>query len=421
MDINFHYYAVKMIAMEAGFEEDKAQIIAEYSQFVDDYNTCVACYIKNVDSRWVENGVVAQLRKGGYVLDPVQTGFESIGDYIDLCKVQNQLRITVPFHFIPTMQLTKEMAQRTQNRELLTTQAIDYNNQNKNVMPIFQLLNEVREFYNRNCGEEECIFIGAVLHVFADTFAHQGFSGLRGYENYGYVEKCVNNINPEKDYTYEQQYKLYFFPYSQLPAIGHAEFNHAPDMTYAKYSWKRAKNQNETSTNRYTVSSSRSNVLEFLRASENIYRYLYHCQNADSNPENIFMSQDLRSKLVRGFMIEYNADKPDVNSLNQEWEKIYPQGNFSYSKEKLFEKQMKPLIKDNEIDWINFDVFGFSDLAQQESENYVSGIKYESVDDRLLAFNYIAKKIRECAVDINSLAKRDIVALFNQAQENGAL
>lgn len=35
MDINFHYYAVKTLAIHAGFDEECAQIIARYSQFVD--------------------------------------------------------------------------------------------------------------------------------------------------------------------------------------------------------------------------------------------------------------------------------------------------------------------------------------------------------------------------------------------------
>ncbi len=36
MNIEFHYYITKYLALSAGFEEDEAEIIAYSSQFVDD-------------------------------------------------------------------------------------------------------------------------------------------------------------------------------------------------------------------------------------------------------------------------------------------------------------------------------------------------------------------------------------------------
>ena len=44
MDIEFHYYLTKYLALEAGFEEDEAEIIAYASQYVDD--NCVKYSIK---------------------------------------------------------------------------------------------------------------------------------------------------------------------------------------------------------------------------------------------------------------------------------------------------------------------------------------------------------------------------------------
>ena len=38
MDISFHYYAVKSVALAAGYDEAKAQRIASFSEFIDDYN-----------------------------------------------------------------------------------------------------------------------------------------------------------------------------------------------------------------------------------------------------------------------------------------------------------------------------------------------------------------------------------------------
>ena len=49
MDKNFHYYAVKVIATLAGFRPDEAQIIAQFSQFVDDFILSQAIPINQSD------------------------------------------------------------------------------------------------------------------------------------------------------------------------------------------------------------------------------------------------------------------------------------------------------------------------------------------------------------------------------------
>lgn len=38
MDITFHYFAVKTLALEAGFPGAEAQRLAAFSQFVDDFD-----------------------------------------------------------------------------------------------------------------------------------------------------------------------------------------------------------------------------------------------------------------------------------------------------------------------------------------------------------------------------------------------
>lgn len=88
--------------------------------------------------------------------------------------------------FIPMEKINKQKINDNKTtRERLTTQAFDYDGNADNKMPIFILLRNAREKYQKaaqNSGSREytesLIRIGAVLHVFADTFAHHGFSGL---------------------------------------------------------------------------------------------------------------------------------------------------------------------------------------------------------------------------------------------------
>ena len=410
MDINFHYYAVKTIAAFAGFSEEDAQVIAEYSQFVDDYNVYSACFVKNVDQRWVDSGIVTS-QDDGYVFNPIQTGFIGLGDMINLCSVDYQVRITVPFHFIPVEKINKQrINDNKETRERLTTQAFDYDGNADSIMPIFVLLRNAREkFQNAELNSREytesLIRIGAVLHVFADTFAHHGFSGLQGYENYGYITKCVNIADERKDYTYSQQYKGYIIPFSQLAAIGHAEFNHAPDMTYAKYSWKKSANSQQKSTKQYTIVSSRNNSLEFLRAAESIYKYLLHCRAGDAETDTIKILSlpiYLQNILITGFSYEYNADEPDIDKLNEVWTQAFEDCNYHYKRKELLDDQMHPSKERDTYDYIGLEDFEFGDVTQYDIENYANGLKFDSIDDDLFAFNLAAKEILTEAVDLST-------------------
>ena len=48
MDITFHYFAVKTLALEAGFPGAEAQRLAAFSQFVDDFDRRGSLYCGNV-------------------------------------------------------------------------------------------------------------------------------------------------------------------------------------------------------------------------------------------------------------------------------------------------------------------------------------------------------------------------------------
>lgn len=50
MDISFHYFAVKTVAFAAGFSEAEAQRIAEFSQFIDDFNWYTLRAAKDIQS-----------------------------------------------------------------------------------------------------------------------------------------------------------------------------------------------------------------------------------------------------------------------------------------------------------------------------------------------------------------------------------
>ena len=55
MDISFHYFAVKTVAFAAGFSEAEAQRIAEFSQFINDFNWYTLRAVSHRTPLWISS------------------------------------------------------------------------------------------------------------------------------------------------------------------------------------------------------------------------------------------------------------------------------------------------------------------------------------------------------------------------------
>lgn len=104
MDISFHYFAVKTIAVYAGFTEADAQTIAQYSQYVDDYNPTFPRRYGNVP-QWIIDKPGSDIYIPSRVVPanfrPVTTGFAISADMKDMLTVKFQRNVISLFHFIP--------------------------------------------------------------------------------------------------------------------------------------------------------------------------------------------------------------------------------------------------------------------------------------------------------------------------------
>lgn len=99
MDINYHYFAIKALALKAFFSEEEAQTIANYSQMVDDFtdfNTFVAYKVPEYAKH-----LATHLYGDYYIFNPATTGFSTGVDMIKLGIPKYQNIINAPFHFIP--------------------------------------------------------------------------------------------------------------------------------------------------------------------------------------------------------------------------------------------------------------------------------------------------------------------------------
>ncbi|MDR2419388.1 MAG: hypothetical protein LBD79_10110 [Treponema sp.] len=332
MDINFHYFTVKTLARKAGFTEEKAQRIAEYSEFIDDFN-----WIKSVTATNIPDNIVTSTRYDMYdgvnTFRPVTTGFTSIIDYAILLTKNAQRFYISPFHFIP-----KSLGDLG-NKEIRTSQARIGDNS-----LISNALVEARDIFIKQTDSAQCstnlMRIGMLLHPFADTCAHQMFSGYNSWVNDVKKRQVVDNItgdditeqmgvgNTDTPSFYDDakpsgsadggdvdtpphlEQGIPFF------SIGHMDMGHVPDLTNITFAMGCHRNKGD----KYEGAYSRSNTYEFLTFSRDILDYLRSCLGKLPLPDNEWSAFSAKVRL--GFLIKMPSS--DVNTkLATHWAKVF--------------------------------------------------------------------------------------------------
>jgi len=170
MDIEFHYWITGIIARDAGFTEDEARTIAYSSQFVDEND--VALTVNDRASGEEYRNFITQT--------------------LNILKPKTELlRIYPLYHFIPGHPQVPSARRRDGKMHLF------------NVTPNNEYANKILEEAFKAKKEVRLYRIGIATHAYADTWAHQNFTGW--HESFNAV-----GLNP-------------------IPNIGHADAQHHPD------------------------------------------------------------------------------------------------------------------------------------------------------------------------------------------------
>ena len=170
MDIEFHYWITGIVAREAGFSEDEASTIAYSSQYVDENDVSITVKDRSTSKKYVN--FVSQTMN---ILQPKDT----------------LMRIYPIFHFIPGEPTATCACRRDGKMHLFNT------------TPNNQFANQIMDAAFGAAEEVRLYRIGIATHAFADTWAHQNFTGWRESFN-------ALGINP-------------------IPNICHADAMHHPD------------------------------------------------------------------------------------------------------------------------------------------------------------------------------------------------
>jgi len=254
MQIDMHYYGVCALALLAGLNQKTAEVIATASQYVDDS---------------VRNDTLDH--ESGAKLIPEETAHHT-ADLRNLDR-DHQRFIWIPFHFFPGNRgkaLTERLVCREDSKLART------------------MVSHHLGLAKRPYAQE---LMGITAHVYADTFAHFGFSGVSSRRNKVDNEDLeILDVSVRTRKYWDQEIPKWFRKYGKSGgwwknikrslfsagaeaisgALGHGAVLTFPDQPYLR--WRYVYEENFPDRPRQEVE--RENQTHYLRACRKIYDML---------------------------------------------------------------------------------------------------------------------------------------------------
>lgn len=214
MNRDAHYYAVLAFCRACGFKKNSALVIAYASQFVDDAKINLM-YFKKSNST-IEHDIVNN--------KPAFFNMATCHSYfrIKTFNYEAMANNTTAFHFIPGCSgenFTKKLRCMEESPVIL------------------DILKDV-------FVEDDLIKLGIVLHAYADTFSHQGFSGMLSKVND--IKNCETKTKVGLGLLDRIPYIFKYFSKEKydefldqiMPAYGHSQAMDYADLPYLMWSYE---------------------------------------------------------------------------------------------------------------------------------------------------------------------------------------
>ena len=325
MKVDAHYYAVLAFARACGFTKEAAYQVAYASQYVDD--AIVNLIYISGDTEGVDHETIDG--------KPCFFNMATCHNYlrINTFNYSSMMNNTTAFHFVPGCE-GKGFTKRLRCKE---------------ESPV------IKKIMKEALKEKDLIRFGITLHPFADTFSHQGFSGLLSKVN------NIRDLKAESDIPWEltdqlakvvrfftggKRSKFDKFVDSALPAYAHAQALEYPDFPYIKWSYKYDKS--EGYADMFSHTGSIDNKERYRRAFERIREHLESYLAKHPLYSDPAVTYKNYSRLFKALL----AFKSDTGRIKN-WQKLLVD-------EKLFSKKDEKYLNYDKNRWMdeafaNFD------------------------------------------------------------------
>ncbi|MDI6775860.1 MAG: hypothetical protein QMD03_01235 [Syntrophales bacterium] len=216
MKIDAHYYALLAFCRVCGFKKESAHKVAYASQFVD-------------DARINHIVIAGNPGRGLIQLDNIdnQPTFFNMATCHSYTRMKTfnyeaMINNTCAFHFVPGCKGPNFAKKLRCDEE----------------SPV------ITDILREGLEQDELIKLGIVLHAYADTFSHQGFSGILSKVNDIKECKTLSKIPWNWSDKFTKAFKWFtgnefdkLFD-SAMPAYGHGQAMEYPDLPFLRWSYE---------------------------------------------------------------------------------------------------------------------------------------------------------------------------------------
>jgi hypothetical protein len=348
MNTNYHYYTVRTLAHYAGFDSKTAQFIAYFSQHIDDFILSSPFIVgTKPPDFFLDNNLALSMDGDKWVFMPCPTGINILSSV----SHNNQLHTLMPFHFIMPVPY-KELLSNPDRSLYRCAPAIQDDSFLINRL-MEQRVNEadINNIYT-------CMALGMLVHTYADTFAHCGFSGFHGWENETYVSKMEHRLPKQKcnfiaeslksaqekllskQSPYDGMTPVEIAFFRTLPSIGHGNVSSAPDYcecTISLYGKKKKDGSMEPVIERnnreFFAICSRRILDMFCKVNKNPP---FEDKEWNNLQERLSEAQNVR---------EQDKDKENL----KKWQTVFPEIKYYYNKKDFMDIKFEILHYDKKI------------------------------------------------------------------------
>jgi hypothetical protein len=415
MNKNFHWYAVKTILADPDLfgteqnqdrDSDEAYKIAYFSQFVDDYNLYVPFIID--DSDVPPEGIYLKTKEG--YINPVTTGFNLYppDDMLNFFNIRDYYKkVVIPFHFIPKYNFNELQNCPDEIKDFdittYTVKRLELTAENAERTVLGGLMKDAKTAYIGSAAgtpkrDKAVVLIGILLHIFADTYAHEHFNGFRSDYNYVDVKEIKHYLgdlsqtdNVTRTARIISSVKTTITE-TAAPKIGHGMAGSEPDYNNATMYYNFTRRGTLTPV---TLPHDGYNLA--LDCAFEIYNYLRRCKGLPSVIADSPQWRRLSSELSFGFLMDSQIGDSETGQKNR-WHQIPRLRNLNYDYDMgfLFSKMTDQSGNENpSLSWRQFftaTLARFTDAAKLPVKMNNSDFWY---------YNYFARLIRNAVNGTN--------------------
>ena len=289
MQIDFHHATTYVIARLAGFQHAQAEIIAYAAQYVDDCTSEGPIYFNN-------KAVYNRISSAHKMLDVRNT------------KELANHQVWLAFHFLPGN--GGKPAGENPSDKFIDKIVCRPNSPVAQEMVANAILEQDKTYALHR--------LGVVMHIYADTWAHQGFAG---------VLHEVNEVEDAREMGSTDIFGnltsfLGDFVEDAIPPLGHGRAFSFPDMPFLSWRYKNGKGE----------LIERYNTNDFCEAADQMCKAMrrYLAKNPEADVNGLPEQDKDRIRNLFTTLKDKDGDK-----RHQQWLNCIAEGEFSFGREKI--------------------------------------------------------------------------------------